>query len=70
MKMKFDFEEIYNECNNVLENDVMDSLIFYFEEYRTQRKEFAKNFKQAFCTLVDDLISDLEREEKEDENLD
>lgn len=66
----FDFEEIYNECNNVLENDVMDSLIFYFTEYRTQRKEFVKNFKQAFCTLVDDLISDLEREEKEDEILD
>lgn len=61
------FEEIYNECNNVLENKIMDSLLYYFQEYRNQRKEFAKNFKQAFCTLVDDIISDLEREEEEDE---
>lgn len=64
---KMNFEEIYNECNNVLENNIMDSLLFYFQEHRSQRKEFAKNFKQAFCTLVDDIISDLESEEKEDE---
>jgi len=55
-----------NEFYNVLENHMMESLIFYFCEYPTQRKEFAKNFKQAFCTLVDNVISDLEKEEEEE----
>lgn len=55
-----------NEFYNVLENHMMESLIFYFCEYPTQRKEFAKNFKQAFCTLVDNVISDLEKKEEEE----
>lgn len=65
------FKEIYNECNNTLENHIMESLIFYFTEYPTQRKEFAKNFKQAFCALVDDVVTNLEEEEEpEDEDYD
>lgn len=59
------FEEIYDECNAILENKIMDSLLLYFQKYPTQRKEFAKNFKQAFCALVDDILLDLKKEEKE-----
>lgn len=60
------FEGVYEECNKVLENGVLDSLLFYFTEYSAQRKEFAENFKQAFCTLVDDVVTNLEEEEEEE----
>lgn len=64
--MEMDFEKIFEECDVVVENQMLESLHFYFTEYSSQRKEFAKNFKQAFCCLVDDVLSDLREEEEEE----
>ena len=59
-------EEIYEMCEIELDNDVLDTLIFYFSEYRNQREEFATAFKETFCSLVDNLKAEMIEQEEEE----
>ena len=60
-------EEIYDTCEIELNNDVLNTLIFYFYEYRNQREEFATAFKEKFCSLVDNLKAEMIEQEEEEE---
>lgn len=56
--------EIYEECKKTVENKMIDSLLFYFEEYPSQRNLFIENFKKAFNILIYKIIIDLAEEEQ------
>ena len=53
-----------NECKATVENKMIDSLLFYFMEYPEEQKETAKNFKQAFSELVDQILKEINEEEE------
>ena len=51
-----------NECRITLENKTIDSLLFYFAEYPEEQKEIAKNFKQAFNDLINQILEEINEE--------
>lgn len=53
-----------NECKITLENNMTDSLLFYFAEYPEEQKETAENFKQAFNDLIDQILKEINEEEE------
>ncbi len=53
-----------NECKTTVENKMINSLLFYFMEYPEEQKETAENFKQAFNDLVDQILKEINEEEK------
>lgn len=58
-------EEIYEECEATLDNDVLNSILFYFSQYRNQREEFAEIFKQSFCSMIDQVLQEIIEQEEE-----
>lgn len=53
---------IKSECANVVEGDLMNSLLFYFSEYPEYRDLFVHEFKQACVSLIDEVKANVERE--------
>ena len=49
--------EIYSECETVIENEMLDSLLWYLQEYSNQRNDFAESFKKAFCQVLKELAN-------------
>lgn len=54
------------ECEAVIANDLMDSMIFYLQEFPERRDEFCKELTDAFTQTLQQLRKDFEEEEEED----
>ena len=52
--------DIKRECKAVIEYGMLDSIVYYFTEYKEQRKEFSKEFREQFNLLLDDLEKELD----------
>lgn len=55
---------IENEISTVVDNDLLDSLLFYGNEYREYRKEIFKKFEKQCIKLIRQVKKELDTEEE------
>lgn len=55
---------IENEISTVVDNDLLDSLLFYGNEYREYRKEIFKEFEKQCIKLIRQVKKELDTEEE------
>lgn len=53
-------KEILREVNTVIENQMVDSLIFYLSEHREDKETWAQMFKMAFNSKVTTILEEME----------
>lgn len=53
-------KEILREVNTVIENQMVDSLLFYFYEHREEKEIWADMFKMAFNSKVTTILEEME----------
>lgn len=63
-------EQMHMMCYNIVDNKMTETLIWYFQEYPEKRRKMAEHFKYAFTSLTDQLVEELERDEKEERGAD
>jgi hypothetical protein len=55
---------IENEISTVVDNDLLDSLLFYGNEYREYRKEIFEEFEKQCVKLIREVKKDLDENDK------
>lgn len=55
---------IENEISTVVDNDLLDSLLFYGNEYREYRKEIFEEFEKQCIKLIRQVKKELDPEEE------
>lgn len=53
-------KEILREVNTIIDNQMVDSLIFYFYEHREEKEVWAQMFKMAFNSKVATILEEME----------
>lgn len=62
--------EMHKGCYDIVDSEMTETLIWYFENYPEKRREMAEHFKYAFAFLTDQLVEELERNEEEEKGVD
>lgn len=58
--------DIKRECEAVIDNEILASVLWYLQEYPDDRTELAIGFKTAFNKLIDQIMEELSEEEEEE----
>ena len=59
--------DIKKECEAIIENQMIDTLLFYFQEYPEQREEFCTELIKTMTETIYQLKKEIEEAETEDE---
>lgn len=51
------------ECKTIIENKLIDSILFYFQDYPEQREEFCEELTNAFTQILQNLKKEFENDE-------
>lgn len=55
--------DMKRECEAIIENNLMGSMLYYFQDFPEQREEFCEELTNAFTRILQNLKKEFESDE-------
>jgi len=55
--------DMKRECEAIIENNLVDSMFYYLQDYPEQREEFCEELTNAFTRILQNLKKEFESDE-------